>query len=195
VPVPDPTPKNPIGPTGHRAADTVAALRQDDRLSYKELSDKLRELGRPIPTLGLSRVERSERRIDADDLVALAIALGTTPNRLLLPRTARRVDVALTPGMELSEQLAWAWAQATAPIEARQGVVPTEVVQRFRSRSLPDQPNYQLPDVAPHLDAITEIAALIKRRAEERAIPATTLLAMVQVVILAQNATAVEATP
>lgn len=187
MPVPEPKPKNPIGPTGRRAADTVAALRQDDRLSYKELSDNLRELGRPIPTLGLSRVERCERRIDADDLVALAIALGTTPNRLLLPRTAGRLDVALTSGVEISEQLAWAWAQATAPIEARQGMIPTEVVQRFRSRSLPDQPNYQLPEVAPHLDAITEIAALIKRLAEERAIPATVLLAMVQVVLLAQN--------
>jgi transcriptional regulator with XRE-family HTH domain len=188
VAVPGPTPKNPIGPTGRRAAETVAALRKRDRLSYRELSDKLKKLGRPIPTLGLSRVERGERRIDADDLVALAIAIGTTPNRLLLPGTAQqRVDVALTPGVEISEQLAWAWAQGKAPIEACQGVVPTERVHQFLNRSLPDHPGYQLPEIAPHLDAITEVTSLIKRLAEERGIPTMTLLAMVQTVIFAQS--------
>lgn len=188
--MPDPTPKNPLGPTGHRAAATVAELRERDRLSYKELSDRLRDLGRTIPTLGLSRVERIERRIDADDLVALAIALETTPNRLLLPGTARQdVNISLTPTVEVSEQLAWAWAQAQAPLEAADGIVPTEKVQQFRSRSLPDHSGYQLPEIAPHLDAITEIVALIRRLATERGVSPTALFAMVQAVVFAQSST------
>lgn len=52
---------------------------------YAELSRKLAEMGREIPPLGLRRIETGERRVDVDDLVALALALDLSPLALLLP--------------------------------------------------------------------------------------------------------------
>jgi len=189
VAVPDPTPKNPLGPTGRRAAQTVAELRDRDNLSYRELSNRLSDLGRTIPMLGLSRVERTERRIDADDLVALALALGTTPNRLLLPGTARRdVGVALTSAIEITEQFAWAWAEGKAPLvaalggEGPGGWVSSETFSKFVARSRPDEHRPGLPAIAPHLDVVTQVNKLIEELAAERGIQPAILLAMVQVV-------------
>lgn len=107
-------PKNPLGPTGGRVLTNIKRLRQARGLTYKELSDRLERLGRPIPVLGLSRLEKGERRVDVDDLVALALALGVTPNRLMLPD----IDVPGTPTEEMLTQNVqarpsrlWEWAQ------------------------------------------------------------------------------------
>ena len=59
--------------------ENLKQLRDARRLTYRELADRLAAIGRPIPTLGLSRIEKGTRRVDADDLVALAIALGVNP--------------------------------------------------------------------------------------------------------------------
>lgn len=75
--------KNPLGPVGEQLRDNIRRLREERGFSYQRLSELLAELGRPIPTLGLSRLERGERRVDADDLVALAKALGTDIVQLL----------------------------------------------------------------------------------------------------------------
>jgi transcriptional regulator with XRE-family HTH domain len=89
----------------------LVQLREDRKLTYRELADRLAELGRAIPTLGLARIEKGERRVDADDLVALAIALGVTPNALLLPRDVDATDdVALTPAKSVMAAGAWNWA-------------------------------------------------------------------------------------
>jgi len=76
--------------------------------------------------LGLSRIERFERRVDVDDLVALAIALGTTPTRLMLPRdNSPGTDVALTSEVTVPANLAWSWARGDAPLEPwMRGVIP-----------------------------------------------------------------------
>lgn len=71
------------GPAGERVRTNVRLLRALKGITYKELSGSLTGLGRPIPVLGLSRLERGERRIDVDDLVALAAALGVTAADLL----------------------------------------------------------------------------------------------------------------
>lgn len=75
--------KNPLGPTGRAVADNVRRLRGD--MQYVKLAAELAKLGRPIPTLGLRKIESYERRVDADDLVALAMALRTSPATLLMP--------------------------------------------------------------------------------------------------------------
>jgi transcriptional regulator with XRE-family HTH domain len=111
-------PKNPLGPTGDRVLANVKRLRQSQGLTYKELSDRLDRLDRPIPVLGLSRLEKGERRVDVDDLVALSLALGVTPNRLMLPdagMVSASADVMVTPNMEASAIRAWEWAQGERP--------------------------------------------------------------------------------
>jgi transcriptional regulator with XRE-family HTH domain len=111
--------KKPPGPAGTRAAARVRRLRAESGLTFKDLSARLEALGRPIPVLGLSRMEKGERRIDADDLIALALALDVTPNRLMLPDTDARSSSAahaLTPAVSGRPQQLWAWAQGEEPI-------------------------------------------------------------------------------
>lgn len=80
------TKKNPLGPIGENVRLNVARYRAERGLSYTRLSDRLANAGRPIPTLGLARLEKGERRVDADDLVALAEALEVTVEHLLAPQ-------------------------------------------------------------------------------------------------------------
>ena len=75
----------PIGETGRNVVRNVVQLRKARGLSLRTLSDRLGKLGRPILPVGLSRLENEQRRVDADDLVALAHALGVNPAALLLP--------------------------------------------------------------------------------------------------------------
>jgi len=125
-------PKNPLGPTGERVIANIKQLRQSKGLTYKELSERLESLGRPIPVLGLSRLERGERRVDVDDLVALAIAMETTPNRLLLPAS----DVELTETYRLVADITstppsmWAWATGEVPL----GHPPVRATDHIKSR-------------------------------------------------------------
>lgn len=114
--------KNPAGPAGQRAAAAIAELRRGAGLPYTELAARLEALGRPIPVLGLSRLERGDRRIDADDLVALALALEATPNRLILPG----IDIIdadqprpLTATVSATPGRLWAWAQGEEPLPTR----------------------------------------------------------------------------
>lgn len=74
---------NSIGPAGKILMGNINRARTAQRLTYVELADRLAKGGRVIPVLGLRRIERGERRVDADDLIALAAAFGMTPSALL----------------------------------------------------------------------------------------------------------------
>lgn len=108
-----------LGPTGETVAGNVLRLRQEQRLTYVELSARLASAGRNIPVLGLRRIERGERRVDADDLVALAMVLGVNPSALLLPYVAKGT-VHLT-GATVSAERAWEWADGDSPLEIPKG--------------------------------------------------------------------------
>ena len=54
-------------------------------ITYVELSRRLADLGRSIPELGLRRLEAGKRRVDVDELVALAFALDVAVDSLLGP--------------------------------------------------------------------------------------------------------------
>lgn len=80
--------RNPLGPTGETVRANVIALRERKNLTYAQLSRKLKAAGRAIPELGLRRIEDGNRRVDVDDLMALAEALEVWPIALLMPATA-----------------------------------------------------------------------------------------------------------
>ena len=72
------------------------------------------------------KIEKGERRVDVDDLVALALALGVTPNRLTLPDMdlpGITTKYLLTPAVAGSPVALWQWAQGERhpgiPIEER----------------------------------------------------------------------------
>jgi 8-oxo-dGTP pyrophosphatase MutT (NUDIX family)/transcriptional regulator with XRE-family HTH domain len=119
MPPDDRTPRVPQGPIGAYVIRNLEDLRKRRRLSYQDLSARTRAVGRPIPALGLSRIEKGTRRVDADDLVGLALALGVNPSALLLPRDAAPRDVvALTDEQQAAAADAWAWADGRRPLPA-----------------------------------------------------------------------------
>lgn len=115
------TPKE-HGPTSGRVAAALKRIRQEQGLSYAELARRLADTGHPILDTGLMKIEKGQRRVDVDDLTALAVALGVTPNRLLLPEVdAIRpgAPFALTPGRDkVRTDDAWAWAYGERPLGA-----------------------------------------------------------------------------
>jgi transcriptional regulator with XRE-family HTH domain len=86
-----------VGPVGRNLIANVEYLRQVRRLSQRKLSAELDRIGRPIAPLGLSRLVRGQRRVDVDELVALAGVLGVTPDVLLSPPEAVRQGPAPVP--------------------------------------------------------------------------------------------------
>ena len=82
--------KRPLGPTGETVRANITRLRAFRRLGSTELSEKLKDLGKRISPLGLRRIENGARRVDTDDLFALAVALGVAPVTLLIPNACKR---------------------------------------------------------------------------------------------------------
>ncbi|MEU3408533.1 helix-turn-helix transcriptional regulator [Streptomyces sp. NPDC006670] len=78
-----------IGPAGRSAARAIERTRVARGYSQRQLAARVRALGRPMTFTALSRIERTVRRCDVDDLVAIAAALGTPPQALLGSPSAR----------------------------------------------------------------------------------------------------------
>lgn len=99
-------------------------------MSFAELSRQLHKEGRIIPPLGLSRIEAGLRRVDADDLVALAVALGVSPITLLLPvDTDQDGEVQITAARAAKAKRVWSWLSASYPLDGS--------VLQFYSDALP----------------------------------------------------------
>lgn len=105
-----------LGPTGQRVGQRLRELRQERGLTLAALEEKLADLGRPILLSALSKIEKGQRRVDVDDLVALAQALDVSPNLLILPSPhGPEVEVALTESTSLDVDAAWTWAVKDRP--------------------------------------------------------------------------------
>jgi transcriptional regulator with XRE-family HTH domain len=141
------TDKKPIqpGPIGLAVAHNVEKLRESQNLSYAELSRRLTELGRPIAPLGLTRIRDRQRRVDADDLVALALALDVSPATLLLPPEALVGGANSTApvtegGADYPLRQIWSWLIAEAPIDAPRSIgLPSRSVLGFQLRAVPQR--------------------------------------------------------
>lgn len=72
-----------LGTTGKAVARNVARRRQTMGYTYAGLETRLENAGHKIPVMGLRRIEASARNVTVDDLLALAIALETSPYALL----------------------------------------------------------------------------------------------------------------
>jgi transcriptional regulator with XRE-family HTH domain len=97
--------------TGLRLARNVRQLREARRLTIRQLAAAMtNDMGRKILSSGIVKIEKGERGVDADDLVALALIFGVSPNRLLLTDGVPDETVALTPTQQASAISAWWWA-------------------------------------------------------------------------------------
>lgn len=106
-----------LGPTGETVSRRLAELRGG--MQYKQLAERLEAIGRPIPPLGLRRIEQGERRVDVDDLMALAVALGVSPLTLLLPEDASYALSSRVTGVsgEVAHNVQWLWARGEQPLD------------------------------------------------------------------------------
>lgn len=131
-----PRPVREHGSAAARVASNVRRIRKSRGMSTYALSTALGALGWPIHQSGVARIETGERRVDVDDLVALAVALGCTVNALMLP-PALGADVAVTPALVADAADLWAWATGDSQLQARPAVaeqqdaaeVPTQVLR------------------------------------------------------------------
>ncbi|KAA8884206.1 helix-turn-helix domain-containing protein [Nocardia colli] len=104
-----------MGPTGIRVGHRLRELRQAHGLTLNSLTTRLAELGRPIDLSALAKIEKGQRRVDVDDLVALGLALDVSPNWLLLPPTSGENQVDLTMARSMRASAVWSWALHDRP--------------------------------------------------------------------------------
>ena len=86
-----------VGPLGRNLIVNLERLRHARGLSYRKLAAAMNETARPIPAIGFSRIMAAERRVDVDELVALAAVLQVAPDLLLLPPEAAEAAQAEVP--------------------------------------------------------------------------------------------------
>ncbi|MEV8272691.1 helix-turn-helix transcriptional regulator [Microbacterium sp. NPDC077184] len=109
--------RNPIGPTTRTVGENVRRVREASRLTQAQLATRLAENGHPIPVSSIGRIESGGRRVEVDDLVALAIALGVGPLALLLPDSRLPSDaVELTGWGTVQAAEAWMWGASAVPL-------------------------------------------------------------------------------
>ncbi|WP_159800874.1 helix-turn-helix domain-containing protein [Arthrobacter zhaoguopingii] len=103
-----------LGETGKTVAENVRRLRGN--VSFAEISRWLSDVGRPIPPLGLRRIEAGERRVDVDELMAFAGIFGVNASALLLPPDDSEREYRPT-GQKFAAPLSqiWDWSDGDGP--------------------------------------------------------------------------------
>ncbi|MFF7982322.1 helix-turn-helix domain-containing protein [Streptomyces sp. NPDC007901] len=177
-----------LGSVGQRVAKEVARLR--GRTTVRELSARLAKLGRPILPSGITKIEQGSRRVDADDLVALAVALKVTPTRLLLGPPPTGVDepddpahdeiwewhpwtdsagndrapipvIRLLPELALEPWDAWTWATGDIPLGDIWKLVDEEQLNTPEGEQERFRAQNQLPVVRPILNLHDDLQAAV----------------------------------
>lgn len=108
---------NELGPSGTRLAENLKALRSSLPLTTDQLAARVTAYGRPMRANTITKIEKEQRRVDVDDLVALALALETRPDALLLPPTIAMDEVELVEGKTVTAFDAWRWANGARPLD------------------------------------------------------------------------------
>lgn len=133
-----------LGPTGRTVAANLLRLRKERGLSTTGLAAALKDAGRSIPATGITRIEKGQRRVDVDDLMALAVVLGVNPAALLMPPVPEGT-VELTAAGKVDAQAAWQWAKGIRPLcipENDDGTAHAD----FQRHALPlGMRDYQIP--------------------------------------------------
>ncbi|CAM3435339.1 helix-turn-helix domain-containing protein [Stackebrandtia soli] len=153
--------ENPTDPTADHVRANIERLRKARGLSYQALSDRLETMGRPIPPLGLSRIEKGTRRVDVGDLVALAQIFDLSPAALLLPPHDDGDPVDITGGPSVPWRTAWRWNSGEHPLFA-----PDEEGDPRADPEWPERLRRYIRASRPHeaADIVDEIARFLSSR-------------------------------
>lgn len=71
------------GAVGEQVSRSVRERRAELGISQADLAERLKAQGRPFQVSAVSKIEAGDRRVDVDDLAALAVALDVTPDQIL----------------------------------------------------------------------------------------------------------------
>ncbi|MBF6358380.1 helix-turn-helix domain-containing protein [Nocardia higoensis] len=156
-----------IGPIGHAVRENLVRLRADQGLTLRALADLLTPTGQPLSHNAISEIERGARRVDVDDLVALALALQVSPLALLLPHENSEVS----PGGEVyPQQRIWNWALGLDPLPgmSRDPLSMLRFVKHSNPIEYAEAARRQAAgEVNPHPVAVPRVAAK-QQRAQRR---------------------------
>lgn len=112
--------KNPLGATGKAVAANIEHLRKEAGMTFVGLSEELARFDRSIPPLGLRKIVAETRRVDADDLMALAVVFNVSPASLLMPNlaTVAKDDLVHITGWRkpITASVVWRWLMAARPL-------------------------------------------------------------------------------
>lgn len=154
-----------IGPTGKTVARNLKRLRGN--VTLRELQQRLRGVGREISASGIQKIEAGVRRVDVDDLVALAVVLGANPNALLFPKSLDD-PVAVTGADPADLTRVWQWADGMAPIDS--GVGGDDYIRGLRPDFIPAGNTKIGPVTFEDLNLrVDELSAIIKTLVDQNA--------------------------
>lgn len=104
--------------TAKTVSANVKRLRMQQNLGLRGLSKKLGDVGRPLGHSAIDQIEKGTRRTDVDDLVALALALDTSPIALLMPFGDDLNEPIVVPGTDTKVSAArlWLWLRGEASV-------------------------------------------------------------------------------
>lgn len=148
------------GPIGHNLIAALRELLEARGLSFNRASAALEELGRTLPPLAFSRTMKGERRIDVDELVALAVLLDVNPSALLFPRhVAPNDEIELTPKVHRAAGPVWGWADGKIPLPGPTQRTLTEMATDFSRYARPD---FIVREPEPALREVFQLAARLE---------------------------------
>lgn len=157
------SPPRTVGvPIGERVALNIKRLRDERGLTQPQLTQVLEQTGMKFARGAVSKIEKGQRQIDPDELVAFALALKTTPNELMFGVEKRRdefsfgvkydlerIRIALTQDIEEEKVRVWKWAIGEEPLGASTGREKYD----FQRRNRPHEPT-ALPSDAEFPDEV-----------------------------------------
>ena len=128
------------GPTADTVAANVKRLREQQNLGLRALAQRLATTGRPLTHTALDKIERGTRRVDVDDLTALAAALDVSPATLLMP------DVPVVPGVpKLAYRPEW---DAPVDVTGLPESISAHYLWMWLTAQTPPRPAYDDADLA-----------------------------------------------
>ncbi|MFJ5861512.1 helix-turn-helix domain-containing protein [Pseudarthrobacter sp. NPDC092439] len=132
-------------PIGARVAANIARLREKRGLSQPQLTELLKERGISFARGAVSKIEKGQRKLDPDELVGFALALGTTPNALLFGEDSflPTEELGLTQADNYPAERVWTWADGEFPIEP----ATTKAQLEFQKEARPHLPPVLLKDL------------------------------------------------
>lgn len=127
------------GPVGDRVAENIRRERTGQHLTLSDVAHACAKAGHPMHISTLSKIEKSERRVSVDDLVALAWVLNISPNDLLFGDGTRSRTVALSATTRISRDRLRRWLSTEPPSAGSPASTLTDLVRGIVDEVLADR--------------------------------------------------------